>query len=93
MHVPETLKGGPVHDGLTLEAGGIRVRNDGLGIGLIRASAARGCGHGPIRREKWEIEGAVDVARSRTGEGARQTTRDQGNQKVRDTYPRSNLDS
>ena len=62
MHVPETLKGGPVHDGLTLEAGGIRVRNDGLGIGLIRGSADGGCGHGPIRRERWEMEGAVDVA-------------------------------
>ena len=42
--------------------GGIRVRNDGLGVGLIRGSAAGGCGHGPIRRERWEMEGAVDVA-------------------------------
>ena len=50
MQVPETLEGGPVHDGLTLKRGrgrcGNRVRNDGLEIGQIRA-------------QRWERVGIV----------------------------------
>lgn len=46
MQKPETLEGGPAHDGLTLEAGGITVEQLGMSgrIGRIRRRMGRGQG-------------------------------------------------